>query len=181
MRNSKGIPQCRTNNEYSKTFFPATIKEWNMLDSDIRISESLNVFKSKILKFIRPKANSFFNCSSLRGVKLIARFRIGLSHLQDHRFKHSFQVCLNPICSCGIKVETIVHFVYPNYLHKRSNLLDNIKSVLPYILEQSDSFINNVLLFGNTSLGDSSNTVILNATINYITSTKRFDGSIFTF
>ena len=74
-----------------------------MLDSDIRSSESLNVFKNKVLKFIQPKANSFFN-----------------------------------------------------------------------------SFIN-VLLFGDTSTYDSANTTILNATINYKASTKRFYGSIFTF
>ena len=56
MRNSKGIPQCRTNHEYFKnSLFPAAIKEWNMLESDIRSSESHNVFKSKVLKFIRPK------------------------------------------------------------------------------------------------------------------------------
>ena len=48
-------------------------------------------------------------------------------------------------------------------------------------LEQSDSFINNVLFFSDTSSEDYSNTIILNATINYITSTKRFDYSIFTF
>ena len=71
-RNSKGIPQCRTNHEYFKnSFFPATIKEWNMVDSDIRSSESLNVLKNKILKFIRPKANSFFNCLNPKGVKSI--------------------------------------------------------------------------------------------------------------
>ena len=57
----------------------------------------------------------------------------------------------------------------------------HIKSVLPNILEQSDSFVNNVLLFGDTSLDGSSNTIILNATINYITSIKRFDDPIFTF
>ena len=65
---------------------------------------------------------------------------------------------------------------------KKKTLLDNIKSVLlNNILEQSDSFINNIRLFGDTSLDDSSNTIILNATINYVTSTERFDGSIFTF
>ena len=56
-----------------------------------------------------------------------------------------------------------------------------IKFVLSNILELDDSFINNVLLFGYTSLDDSSNTIILNATINYITSSQRFDGSILTF
>ena len=91
-------------------------------------------------------------------------------------FKHSFQDCLNPICSCGIEVETTAHFLlhYSNYLHERKTLLDNTKSALLNILEQSESFIN-VLLFGDTSLNDSSNTIILNAIINYTTSTKRFD------
>ena len=147
-----------------------------MLYSNFRSSESLNVFK------IRPKENSFFNCFNHKGVKLITRLRLGLSHSQDHTFKHSFQDRLNPTCSCGIEVETNAHFLlHTNYLHERKNLLDNIKSVLPNILKQSDSLINNVLLFGDTSLDDSSNKIILNATINYITFTKRFNGSIFTF
>ena len=56
MSNSKGIPQCESNHKYFKNpFFPGIIKEQNMLDSDIRSSKSLNVFKSKVLKFIRPK------------------------------------------------------------------------------------------------------------------------------
>ena len=150
-----------------------------MVDSDIWSSESLNFLKNKILKFIRPKVNSFFNCLNPKGVKLITRLRLGLGHLRDHNFKHSFQDCLNPICSCGIEVETTAHFLLhcPNYLHERKTLLDNIKSVLPNIFEQSDSFINNVLLFGDASLDDSSNIITLNATINYIRSTKRFDAS----
>ena len=184
MRNSKSIPQCSTNHEYLKnSFFPATIKEWNILGPDIRSSESINVFKSKILKFIRPKANSFFNLLNSKWVKLIIRLRLGLSHLRDHKFKHSFEDCLNAICSCGIEVGTTAHFLLHclKYLHDRKTHLDNIKSVLPNILEQSDSFINNILLFGDTPLDDSSNTIILNPTINYISSTKRFDGSIFMF
>ena len=56
-----------------------------------------------------------------------------------------------------------------------------MKSILPNILEQSDSFINNVLLFGDTSLDDSSNKIIQNVVINHVTSTKRFNDPIFTF
>ena len=66
----------------SKTLFsPASIKEWNILDSDIRSSESLNVFKIKVLKFMRPKANFFFNWLNPKGVKLITRLRLLLIHL----------------------------------------------------------------------------------------------------
>ena len=114
---------------------------------------------------------------------MITRLQLALSHLRDHKFNHSFQDCLNLICSSGIEVETTAYYLlhFPNYLHKRKTLLDNIKSTLPNIFEQSDSFINNVFLLSDNSLDDSSNTVILNATINYITSAKRFDGSIFSF
>ena len=88
MRNSKGISQCRTNHEYFKNyFFPAVIKEWNKLDSNIQSSESLNVFKIKFLKFIRPKANHFFNYLNSKEEKLITRSRLGL----NHKFKHSFR------------------------------------------------------------------------------------------
>ena len=91
-----------------------------MLDSDIRSSESFNVFKGKVLNFIRSKENSFFNCLNPKGVKLIKRLRLGITHLRDHKFKHSFQDCLNPICTCGIEVKTTAHFLLhcPNYYLK---------------------------------------------------------------
>ena len=95
MSNSKGIPQSRNNHEYFKIyFFATTIKELNILDSDIGRSESLNIFKRKVLKFFRPKANSFFNCINPKGVKLIATLPLGLGHLQDHKFKHCFQAAI---------------------------------------------------------------------------------------
>ena len=49
--------------------------------------------------------------------KVLTRLRLGLSHLCEHKFKHSFQDTLNPLCSCGKEVETTFHFVIscPNY------------------------------------------------------------------
>ena len=63
----------------------------------------------------------------------------------------------HPICSCGNEFETTVHYLLHslNYLHQRRTLLDNVKSVLPYILEQNDIFSSDALLFANTSLDDS--------------------------
>ena len=37
--------------------------------------------------------------------------RLGLSHLADHKFRHNFEDCLNPICSCGQEIETTSHFL----------------------------------------------------------------------
>ena len=40
---------------------------------------------------------------------LVYRLRIGLSHLNDHKFRHNFQDCLNPLCPCILEVESTIH------------------------------------------------------------------------
>ena len=78
--------------EYLKnSFFTSSIIEWHNIDSNIRNSESLALSKKRILAFIRPSANSNFHCHNNKGLKLITRLRLGLSHLQFHKFNHSFQ------------------------------------------------------------------------------------------
>lgn len=67
-----------------------------MLDSNIQSSESSNVFKSRILKFIWPKVNSFLNYLYPKRVKLITGLQLGLSNLQNVKFKHSFQELSQP-------------------------------------------------------------------------------------
>ena len=62
-RNENNIPLVRVNNNYfMNTFFPSTITEWNKLNLSIRNSASLNVFKGRLLQFIRPLENSVFTC-----------------------------------------------------------------------------------------------------------------------
>ena len=46
---------------FKNSLFPSTISEWINLDSNIRNSESLALFKKPILAFIRPSANSTFS------------------------------------------------------------------------------------------------------------------------
>ena len=89
-------------NFFKNTFFPTTILEWNKLDPSLRNSTSYNIFKNSILKFIRPSHNNIFQCHNPKGIKLVTRLKLGLSHLQEHTFKHSFQDTLNPLCSCGL-------------------------------------------------------------------------------
>ena len=59
-------------------------------------------------------------------------------------------------------------------------LLDKIRNTNINILEQNDTIITNELFFGNISLDDTLNTLILNATIDYLISTERCDAYIFT-
>ena len=93
--------QLQTNNEKYHN-------EWSKWDSNIRNSESLVLFKKRISAFLRPFANSTFHCHNPKGLKPIARLRLGLSHLRFHKSKYSFQDTLNPICNCGT-VEATVH------------------------------------------------------------------------
>ena len=63
----------------SPTSIYSIISRW--LDKSIKNSESFSIFKKNILKFIRPSPNSIFNCHNPKGVKLLTRLRLGLSHL----------------------------------------------------------------------------------------------------
>ena len=115
---------------FNNTFFPSTIMEWNKFASEIKNSESIVTFKKRILSYVRPPANITFNCHKPRGIKLLSQLRLGLSHLREHKLKHSFQDSLNPFCSCGKgEVETSSHYLlhYSNYSEERLALLNTIK------------------------------------------------------
>ena len=78
----------------------------------IRNSTSCNFSKRVILKFIRPEPNQMFNVDSSERLKFLIKIRLGLSHLADHKFRHNFRDCVNPICSCGQEIETSTHFLF---------------------------------------------------------------------
>ena len=126
--------------------------------------------------FIRTAANSTFHCHNPHGSKLIARLRLGLSHLRFHKCNHNFQDTLNPIFSCGTVEITIHYFLHcPNFSNERLTLFGKLQSIDENILSKDDSNISEVLLFGENSFNDIKNTSVLSASIEYILSTKRFD------
>ena len=116
---------------------------------EIKNSESIVTFKKRILLFIRPSASSTFNCHNPRGIKLLWRLRLGLSHLREHKLKHSFQDSLNPFCSCGKgEVETSSHYLLhcSNYSEERLVLLNTVKNIDTSIWQRRDSKFTSVLL-----------------------------------
>ena len=139
-------------------------------------SESLTSFKSKILKFIRPSENSIFHCNNPKGIQLLTRLRLDLSHLRDHKFKHNFQDTLNPIGNCGDDIETSRHYLFhcSLYTNERLALLNVIQGIDNSILELAESHIVEVLLYGRKFLDISSNTNILNATTDFLLQTKKY-------
>ena len=161
---------------FSKFFSSAVVIEWNKLDQNTRNSENLNIFKKKLLQFIRPSANSVFRCHNLKGVKLLTILRLFLSHLREHKFKHDFLDSLNPICSCDKDIEMSTHFLLhcSNYFNERLTFLHIIRNNDGNI-KKYDLKVTETLLYGDSSLDDTNNTPILNAAMEFLIVSKRFD------
>ena len=178
LRTSDNIPCFNTKHNFFKnSFFPSTIIEWNKLDLTLRKYDSFNIFKKEILKFIRPSSN----CHNPIGIKYITRIRLGLSHLREHKFKHSFQDSINPICNCGNDVESAIHFYLhcPLYSNERCTLLNSLSKIdHNKLLNSTDTSLTQILLFGNSSFTTNDNTKIINLTIDFVLSIKRFDGPL---
>ena len=123
---------------------------------------------------MRPSSNFFYNCHNPFGIKYITRIRLGLSHLREHKFKHSFQDSINPICNCGNDVESATHFFlhYPLYSNERCTLLSSLSKIDHKLLDSTDTSLAQILLFGNSSFTTIDNTKIMNLTIDFVLSTK---------
>ena len=65
-----------------------------------------------------------FNIHNPLGLKLLTRLRLGLSHLNYHRFNHNFKDCINPLCLFSLEVESTVHFFLHchNFVNIRNTL-----------------------------------------------------------
>ena len=63
--------------------------EWSQPSPEIQNSESIAVFKSKLLKL--------FNVNDPEGVKYLTRLHLCFSHLNEHKFRHGFLDTFNPL------------------------------------------------------------------------------------
>ena len=86
---------CRTDIlKYS--FFPWFIVEWNKSDLKCRKC-TYNVLRNHLLKSIQPLSNAIYNIHDHLEIPLLTRLRLGLSHLNEYRFNHNFDNCINPL------------------------------------------------------------------------------------
>ena len=134
-----------------------------------------------MLNFIRPSANSIFNIHNPYGIKLLTRLPLGNSHLRDHKFRHCFQDTLNPLYYCGNDTETATHFFLhcPSFLTPRQTLLNNIRNISEQILSHDEDQLIQTFLYGHPNFNLPVNRLILNATIEYLTSKERFKRPLF--
>ena len=133
-----------------------------------------------LLKFARPVANSVFEINNPYGLKLLTRLRLGLSHLRYHKFRHNFRNCINPVCVCGLEIETTTHFHLhcPLFQSARQSLLINIKKIDESILKKHDELIAKTLLYGDDKFDVPCSKSIISLTIEFIVSTERFGNSL---
>ena len=180
-RNSEdlAIYQTRTN-IFKYYFFPYSVMEWNKLNSSIRNS-TYPVFRNHLLKIIRPVSNPVYSIQNCIGLKLLTRLRLGLSHLNEHRFNHNFQNCINPLCTCSLEVESTAHFfLHCHHYHNiRAKLLNSLEVIDTNLLKFSTEQLTKVLLNGFCQLDQNKHSNILNSSFDYIVESKCFESFFF--
>ena len=83
------VPLSRTLS-HRKSFLPSTIRLWTALDLNIQHSTSLFTFKRLTRTLLFPKPTLLFSYGQGRAPVYHARFRMGLSTLNQHRRKYNY-------------------------------------------------------------------------------------------
>ena len=103
----------------------------------MRHSDDFSTFKKSILRFIRLSPNSIFNYHSPNGITLIARLRLGISHIREHKFRHNFQDTLK----LWDDIKTTIHYLLhcPNYFDEKKTILNSLQNYGENIHDKHDS------------------------------------------
>ena len=80
---------------------------------------------------IRPTASNVFLIRDMKGLKLLSRLRLGLSHLNEHKLNRGFRDTINPLCNCSLEIESVSHFFLRclNFTTIRTTLMNNIYAI----------------------------------------------------
>ena len=172
----KEIP-CR-NSKFKLSFFPSTIKDWNILDSETKKSKSTNIFKNKILNKIRPKKKSYFGLKDNDKIKYLTMLRMSLSPLRAHKFKYNFIDTSDPYCIVCESPEDTKHYLLHcrSFRLSRTTLMQNISNLLNLDFTTiPQKKIIAILLYGNDESNCEINTHILEEVTTFIANSKRLD------
>lgn len=122
----------------------------------------------------------FFDCHKPIAIKYITRIRLGLSHLQEHIFKHSFQDTINPICNWGNDIESAIHFLHhcPLYSNERCMPLSSLVKIDHNLLDNTNFWLIQTLMFGNTAFNTKNNIKIIHLATDFVLSTTRLNAPL---
>ena len=158
-------------------FFPSTIIEENKLDSNIHSSPSHKTFRDRMIEFVRLHPSSIFNAPDFLVLSYLSRLQNGLSHLRECKSCQNFWNSLNQFVIVVILLNPrrTTFCTAPISSMKRSPSCKILKLSTPVSHLWTRTHWNSLLLYGNSTLKNSTNTFLLNSTFEYITSTKPFD------
>ena len=126
-------------------------------------------------------ANSICNIHNPLVAKYLIRLRIGFSHVKEHKFKDNSLQSVDSMFSCSSGIEATIHFFLhcANVNTQWQTLFDKITTIDASILTENEDSIVNILLFGKVNSKNSFKKAMLNASIEFILSTERFNNTLF--
>ena len=106
---------------------------------------------------------------------------VGRSRPCEHKFKYIFRDTLNPICNCGEDFETSSHYLLHclDYLQEMMTLLNIVSCIAPNNSDLNNAQLTEVLLCSKENLDNINSRSTMDATINFLIETKRFDAQLF--
>ena len=179
LREHHVIGQIKARTErFKNSFYPNCLNEWDKLLPEVRQAPSLSVFKSKILAQIRPPSKPVYGIHDPKGLAILTQLRVGLSKLNFHKFRHNFRDTIDPMCPANDGVEDTEHYLLlcQSYEEPRRELLNGLNAILPPcdISNLSNELLIELILYGNERLPFDVNKRLIEATLKFIHTTKRF-------
>ena len=104
------------------------------------------------------------------------KLRLKFSALNEYRFRHRFNI-ISPLCNCGTANEGSKHFLLhcPMFYHLCRNLLGQLSESLSIDISNfDDDVVCSLTLYGNSELPYIVNQIIIEATLEYIKSSRHF-------
>ena len=111
---------------------------------------------------------------------MLSRLRLGLSHLNEHRFKRKFNNCINPLCTFSLEVESTKRFFLRCHYFSalRVSFLNDLNNISSqFALFPYDVFVK-TLLYGNPIFDKNDNREIFETSIRYNIDLKRFSAGL---
>ena len=88
------------------SIYQYTILQKNKLDWNTQQSKTILSYRNYLLKTGWPIPKSIYDIHNPKGLTLLNRLKVGLSHLNLHKFNHSFRDHVNLLCLCSLEIES---------------------------------------------------------------------------
>ena len=101
---------CRTS-RYSYSFFPNAISSWNTFISQLEFFPTYSYLKNYMISCHRPEGKPVYDIHDPTGIRYLFQFRLGLSHLGNHKKRYGFEDTPSDICLCKLGIEDTRHLL----------------------------------------------------------------------